>query len=169
MGWVARLFGAVSKEERDGIRLDRARSYWEVEGPRTFETLLVALRGWLPEGAVMYFEGGSPDAEIREFMVRHSIPERSHVALGTIWPRPLVFHVPASEGALVELARIMERHAEPELAIHFHVYRDDAVLLQWHDAFSDPLLLSGDVSRETVEVFACRIGGGFTKVVEQAD
>jgi len=169
MGWVARLFGADSKEERDGIRLDGARSYWEVEGPRSFTVLFVALRGWLPEGAVMYFEGGSPDAEIREFMDGYSIPEQSRVATGTIWPKPVVFHVLASEAALGELARIMERHAGPELAIHFHVYRQETVLLQWHDAFSAPLLLSGIIPREEVEVLACRMGGRFREVVEQAD
>jgi len=169
MGWVARLSGAGSKEEGDGIRLDGAGAYWEVEGPRSFTVLFVALRGWLPDGAVMCFEDGSPDAELRAFMAGYSLPKQSHVPIGTIWPKPLVFHVPASEAALVELARIMERHAEPELAIHFHVYRQETWLLQWYDAFSAPLLLSGSIPREKVEVLACRMGGRIREAIEPAD
>ena len=64
VGWLGRLFGAVPKEEMEGIRLDTAGSYWEIDGFRTFVELFNALEGWLPEGAVLYFEGGSPDAEI---------------------------------------------------------------------------------------------------------
>jgi len=167
MGWFARLIGAVSVEEREGIRLDDAESHWEVEGPKSFTTLFGALRGWLPADAIMYFEDGSPDAEISEFMGSYSIPEQSLVAKGTIWPKPVVFHVPASEAALVELARIMERHAEAELAVHFHVYLKETILLQWHDVFAGPLLLSGTIPREKVEDLARRIGGRFREVAEQ--
>ena len=168
MGWLARLLGAVPREERDGIGLDCSVSHWQLDGTRCAETFLTALRGWLPDGAMLYFEGGSPDDEIRAFMARHAVPERVHVAMGTIWPRPSVFHVPVSDAVLVELAGIMAHHAEPELAIHVLVYRDDTVLLQWYDAFSDPLLLSGSIAREQVEELARRIGGGFEKVVERA-
>ncbi len=59
MGWFSKMLGIVQKEERDGLRLDTDRSYWEVEGPKTFGELLSALDDWFPEGAIMYFEGGS--------------------------------------------------------------------------------------------------------------
>ena len=167
MGWLGRLFGAVPKEEMEGIRLDTAGSYWEIDGLKTFVELFNALQDWLPEGTVLYFEGGSPDAEIDDFIATYSIPEQTHVAMGTIWPRPKVFHVPATAIILTELARIMEHHAEPELAIHFHVYRDSSVLLEWHDAFSQPMLLSGAIPEEQVKVFADKAGKKFRKIVEQ--
>jgi len=167
MGWLGRLFGAVSKEEMEGIRLSTAESYWEVDGPTTFEEMFNALKGWVPEGAVLYFEGGSPDAEIDNFIATSSVAEVSHVAMGTIWPRPKVFHVPATVTMLTKLARIMEHHAEPELAVHFHVYRNDSILLEWHDAFSQPMLMSGAIPQEKVKVFADKIGKNFRKIVEQ--
>ena len=167
MGWLARLFGAVPKEEMRGIRLDTTQPYWEVDGPKTFEETFNALEGWVSEDAVLYFEGGSPDTEIDDFIAKHSVPEVSHVAMGTIWPRPKVFHVPATATALTELAKIMGHHAEPELAVHFHVYRNDTVLLEWHDAFSQPMLMSGAIPQETVKVFADKIGKGFRRIVEQ--
>ena len=167
MGWLGRLFKVVPKEEMEGIHLNTAESYWEVDGPKTFEEMLNALKSWVPEDAVLYFEDGSPDAEIDNFIAKHSVPEVSHVAMGTTWPRPKVFHVPATTSLLTELASIMDHHAEPELAIHFHVYRKDSVLLEWHDAFSDPILMSGAIPEEKVKVFADKIGTQYKRIVEQ--
>ena len=65
---------------------------------------------------------------------------------------------PATPEALTALARIMRNHAEPELAVHFHVYRDDVVLIEWHDAFCQPMLVSGDIPEERVKALAGRLG-----------
>jgi hypothetical protein len=167
MGWLLRLLGAVPKEEMDGIRLDTAGPHWEIDPLKTFVDLFTALQGWLPEGAVLYFEGGSPDGEIDDFIATYSIPEQAHVAMGTIWPRPKVFHVPATATILAELARIMEHHAEPELAIHFHVYRNKSVLLEWHDAFAQPMLISGAIPEAQVRVLAHKAGRSYRQIVEQ--
>ena len=59
----------------------------------------------------------------------------------------------------------MTHHAEPELAIHFHVYCNDSVLLEWHDAFSQPMLLSGAIPEEKIKVFANKIGKSFKRIV----
>lgn len=161
MGWLARLFGVVRKDEVEGIRLSTAGFYWEIDEPKTFEEMFNALKDWLPEDAVLYFEDGSPDTEIENFITTHSVPEVSHIAIATVWPRLKVFHVPATGIILTELSKIMKHHAEPELAIHFHVYRDNTVLLEWHDAFSQPMLMSGAIPEERVKVFADKIGTSY--------
>ena len=158
MGWLGKLFGAMTKEQMQGICLDTSQSYWEVDGPKTFTELFHGFRGWTLPNLILYFEGGSPDTEINDFMAAYSIPEQAHVAMGTIWPRPKIFHVPGSEATLTKLAKIMEHHAEPELAIHFHVYQGATVLLQWHDAFTQPILISGTLAEEQVKSFADSIG-----------
>jgi len=164
MGWIGKLLGAVPKADMDGIRLDTTQPYWEVDGPKTFAELFRALQSWLPRSLILYFEDGSPDSEIFDFMAAHSIPEQAHVAVGTIWPRPKIFHVPASESTLTKLAAIMEHHAEPELAIHFHVYEDATVLLEWHDAFSQPMLIDGSFAEEMVKSFASIFGADYRKI-----
>ena len=82
MGWLARLLRTASKEELSGIRLEEPS--WEIDGPVVFPHVFNALRGWLPDGAILYFEGGSPDAQIEDFIVAYAIPERVHIALGTL-------------------------------------------------------------------------------------
>lgn len=166
MGWFGKLLGAVPKAEMDGVRLDTTQPYWEAAGPKSFAELFRALQSWLPESLILYFEGGSPDPEIIDFMAAYSIPEQAHIAVGTIWPRPKMFHVPVSEATLTKLAEIMERHAEPELAVHFHVYQGTTILLQWHDAFSQPILINGNVPEERVKSFAGIIGQKYRKKFE---
>ena len=166
MGWLGRLFGAVPKEEMEGIRLEHSSSpYWEVDGPKTFEetfnalenlglrkTLFYILRGVLRTLRSMISSPGT------------QFPKYHTFAMGTIWPRPKVFHIPATATALTELARIMNHHAEPELAVHFHIYRNETVLLEWHDAFSQPMLMSGAIPEEKIKVFADKIGKNFRKI-----
>ena len=163
MGWFSKFFKAVPREEMAGICLDRSRPYWEIPGPETFVEIFRALQRWPYRDSILYFEGGSPDQEITNFMKAHAIPEQAHVTMGTIWPRPKIFHVPANESTLTMLATIMERHAEPELAVHFHIYQGARVLLEWYDAFSLPILLSGDIPEEEIKSFAEIVGKKYQK------
>jgi hypothetical protein len=154
MGWLSKLFNATPKEELEGIRMDYAQPLWEVSGETTFAALLRALADFLPDGSILYFEGGSPDRELLAFFNAHAIPEETHVAVGTVWPRPVYYHVPATPQNLSDLSVLAESHAEPELAIHFHAYREGKVLLEWHDAFSQEMLLYGSFPEERVKAFA---------------
>jgi len=149
------------KEELDGIRMDTARPFWEVEGKTTFAALLRALAEFLPDGCILYFEGGFPDRELLAFFDKRAIPEQTHVAVAILWPRPMYYHVPATQPNLVELSVLAMSRAEPEMAVHFHVYRDGKVLLQWHDAFSDPMLMDGDIPESQVNSFAEGLGMTF--------
>ena len=150
MGWLSRLLGATPREELKGIRIDPGRPYWELDGKTDFPRLLHALADFLPEGSILYFEAGSPNTELREFFSAHAVPEQTHVAVGTLWPRPAHYHVPATPQNLSELAELSEHCAEPELAIHFHAYHQEKVLLEWHDAFAQPMLLAGDLPEDKV-------------------
>ena len=156
MGFLTKFFGAVPWEERHGIHLDTMKPFWEVDGKFDFPTLLRCLRGLLPERSILYFEDGSPDGSLAEFLRAHSVPEHAHLANGTIRPRPAIYHLPATPDVLVRLADEMECRATPELAIHFHVYCDQVVLLEWHDAFFQPMLLSGGLQEQQVKEFCER-------------
>jgi len=156
MGWIAGIFSAF--HHLRGLRLDATRGFWEVEGTTDFPALLRAVFEWFPDDSVLYFEGGSPNEELSAFMAAHAVPETVHIATGTIWPKPKVFHVPATRENIDLLADLAERCAEPELAVHVHVYRDGEVLLEWHDAFAQPMLLAGSLGENTVREFAAALG-----------
>lgn len=158
MGLLARLFSFVPREERQGITLDTTRPFWELTGKTDFASLLPALTAFLPEGSTLYFEGGAPTGELALFLQAHAVPERAHVAYGTIWPRPLVFHVPAKPETLFQFGELMRSRAGIELAEHFYVYRDQLVLLEWYDVFTQPMRLADAFSEDQVKHFAERLG-----------
>jgi hypothetical protein len=68
---------------------------------------------------VLYLEGGSPDRAILEFMHARACEPQLKLALGTIWPRPQVFHIPATVENLTDLAAVFGNHATPRFASIF--------------------------------------------------
>jgi len=153
MGILARLFNAVPRKELRGVCLGKD-AYWEVSSERDLPSLLRALPKIVTEEAILYLEGGNPPKEIREFLDAHCVPEITHLAMGTIWPRPLVFHIPATSENLNRLASYAERCNAIEVAVHLHIYRPGKVMLEWYDAFfKDPMYLSRDIEEENVRAF----------------
>ncbi len=69
MGWLGKILNVTRKEGLEGICMDAARPFWEVEGKTTFAALLRALAEFLPDGCSLCFEGGSPDKELLAFLL----------------------------------------------------------------------------------------------------
>jgi hypothetical protein len=169
MGLLAKLFGSVARAERTGIRLDRSGPFWELSGTTDFPPLLEALPALLPQGCVLYFEGGFPTGELARFLRENSVTGRAQVAYGTIWPRPSVHHVPATAGVISRLAGLMRSRASCELAVHFHVYHDQAVLLECYDAFTQPMGLAGRFPEQRVRAFTERLGVSYKRMARSGE
>lgn len=60
------------------------------------------------------------------------------------------------------LTEFLERNPAGYLCSHCHVYRGSVVLLQSHDAFTDPIYVSRTVPRVAVDRFAGALGSSFT-------
>jgi hypothetical protein len=168
MGLLSKIFGGVPREGMSGIRLDMTHPFWEVSGETDFPSLLTVLSDLLPEESILYFEGGSPSGALLEFLRAQEVPERAHVAYGTIWPKPRVYHLPGTPQTIRPLTEMTRSCAYPELAIHFHVYRGQSVLLEWHDAFTQPMLLSGELPEQKVRTFGERLSMSYKRGVEPA-
>lgn len=91
------------------------------------------------------------------------MPERLHEACGS-WPKLRVTHIPAIPSTIERLADLTRSCASQELAIHFHVYRDQVIFFECHDAFGQAMLLSGDFSEESVRTFAERLNMSYERV-----
>jgi len=117
----------------------------------------------LPADAVLVLEGGRQPQEVRAFVEKHEVPAAANIAAGTVWPRPNVHHISVTATALKELADLTEHCAAPEVCDHLHAYTGSEVLLQWYDAFSEPLYLSKLVSQGHVERFCAALGIAFAE------
>jgi len=104
---------------------------------------------------MLYLEDGTPDDRLLGFFKEHAVPPEMHLAVGTLWPEPECFHIPARKHILDQLAELSRQYAEPELAIHFQVYRDGEILFAWHDAFMRhvQMQIAGCIHEPTVRYF----------------
>ncbi len=169
MGLFAKLFGATPREQLKGISLDH-NAAWEISPASDFPAFLRALPEILPPDSMLYLEGGTPPKDLKAFLDARCVPERSHVAAGTIWPRPQTFHLPATAQNLAELAQLAEGLATPQAAVHLHVYAGGKVVLEWYDAFwKDPLYLSSAVPEGKVRSFCSALGLEYKKLNENVE
>jgi hypothetical protein len=133
---------------------------WKISGVRTAEEFFRALCLLVPDASHMFLEG-TPDQDIEAVLSEAEADDYS-APVGTIWSWPqrnLRFSVRVSSELFDRLSEAAAHHAEPEICSHVHFYRGSEALVQWFDAFSDPLLVSKSVPRERVERFAAAVGG----------
>jgi hypothetical protein len=158
MGFIARFLGVVTKQERRGIRLDEAEP-WRVSPTKDVERFVRALPLLVPEGSIAYFEG-TGESHVANYLAHVSLPAAQiQVAIGTIWPRPDYYHVPVSQESMEALAAFLDKEPAGYFCTHCHVYRDGAILVEWHDAFmDDPMYVSRAISEDFVREFANRLG-----------
>jgi hypothetical protein len=156
MNLLSRMIGYVPREERDGIRLED-KVPWRVNPTRDVGRFLRALNLLVPDSSVAYFED-TGERHVAEYLQNVAIRPAVRVALGTIWPRPDCYHVALAATTAEELADFLDRNPCGLLCVHLHVYRDRSVVLQWYDAFDDPIYISRSVDEQAVSRFAGALG-----------
>ena len=157
MGFIARLFGGVPKEEWGGIHLTD-REPWRVGATKDVARFIRALPELMPDGSIAYFEA-TAETHVKQYLERVAIPAPVKLAIGTIWPRPDCYHVPLTASTMEALAEFLDKNPAGFFCAHCHVYRDDVVLLEWHDAFiDDPMYISRTIGSEAVARFARTLG-----------
>ena len=163
MSLLAKILRIVPKSERDGICI-KSDTVWEVAGikDKKLADFFRALPSLLPQDSILYLES-TYSKRIVDFLMANAAKETRKVAIGTIWPRPNFFHIVISESNMTELARLSERCATPEVCIHVHAYKNANVLLEWYDAFAQPLWLSPEISKAKVAEFCGHLECHFEK------
>jgi hypothetical protein len=156
MGWMSRLFRSMSRQEMDGIRL--LRPYCTISPPSNPSRFLGALDILAPQGAHLFLEGGSHPSHLRDYLEAHDQHVTPRPALGTLWPRHKWFILSVERAVLSDLARLTATLPYPEICDHLHVFREDQVLLEGHDAFTQEFLLSEAIAANQIEAFCAAAG-----------
>lgn len=160
MGWLQKFF---ERRLPKGIRLD-ADTYWEVSPPEDVTAFFHHLHELMPARAVLYLEGVSIGTSVAKRLTELQCEPQAQVALGTLWPKPRCFHIPLTEQNLREIAALYESNAPPEICDHLHVYAENSVLLEWHDAlYDEPFLVDERISKQQLQKFCRAIRSSFKK------
>ena len=150
---------ALTEQEMAGIQLDM-RNCWEVTEIRGVQAAkyFLALLDIMPADSVFCVETSNLVEEVREFLEANKMPNTTRVLLGSIWPKPDVFHIPFSEQNMRQMAEFAVNFAIPEICDHIHIYKNDEVLLEWFDVFSKPLYISKKFSEDSINDFCSKVG-----------
>lgn len=165
MGWLRSILGLGATPEGGGtvLQINLDGSYWAVDACASMGQLFEALRGWLPEGAILYFEGGYQRPQVEAFMVAHAAREPMEVAPAAPWPPPRNFHVAVGPGVLAKLAQFSAENGGSPLSTHFHIYRGPQMLLAAYDVLAQEMWLPSRTPKARVAELAARLGVGFRK------
>jgi hypothetical protein len=166
VSWLSRIIGAwVPKEERDGLSLMGSPA-WEVSAPVDHQGFMRALSQLLPDDSILYLEGICMSKDICEFLSARQTAQAQKVAIGTIWPRPHGFHIPATPQNIEFLAAQFANHASPEICDHIHAYGPTGMVVWWADSFgSYPLYVAKTVSEDALKSFCNLLGSTYTDAI----
>ena len=156
MSWLSKILNYVPADEMKGISIS-GNSFWEVSSPKAAPQFFRALLDLMPEGSILYLEG-QPVSEVRNFLQQRNPDRTTKVAMGTIWPRPEYYHIEITADNIEALAQLTEKLAIPEVLFHLHIYKNGEVLLEWHDAFDNPMLISKMIPEEKIQNFCVKLG-----------
>jgi hypothetical protein len=149
----------------EGIVLGE-RTRWVVNGVRDYETYFRNVDHLLPTSqAILYLEGVAIAPEVRSFIEKHATAPVHKVYPGTVWPKPSVFHLPATAEVLRGLAELAHDRPTLEMADHCHFYTSQGMVLQWYDALDDdcPLGVGPEISEDRLQEFCRRAGATYTE------
>ena len=153
---MTNILNKLFVKQREGICL-KDSSFWEVEIVKEYPSFLRALIDLVPDQSILYFEG-SPSKNLKQYLISHSIPNPVKVARGTLWPTPQWFHIPIKNQIIEELVQLTKDIHPFDLAFHVQAYKDDKILLSWHDAFTQPMIVSKDIPEQKIKEFSQRLG-----------
>jgi len=131
---------------------------WELGGRVDSERFFESIGSLLPDATTLFLEAGSMASDVEMALNPHLQEPTLAPNPGTIWPKSRMYQLPFHSAVLKLLTDMASRHAEPELCDHLHVYGGTTHLLEWYDAFSDPVYLAPTVGAERVRDFAQAVG-----------
>ena len=125
----------------------------KVDSPKFFKMLGIHFQ----DATTLFIEGDSIAKDVLILYKRNSQEGDYLPRAGTIFPKSIELRCKYSVGFMNDLALMAENHAEPEMCDHLHLYKDNNLLLEWMDAFSDEILISKTVPEEVVKRFSVAI------------
>jgi len=155
------------KKKYPWIFLDNAVSHWELGCPKQdLRTFLIELENIVPKESVLYLEGGSAlPKDLETFLEKNTIRDKPKIPMGTLWPKPIYFHIQINHNNIKELVKLTENLPTFQVAVHIHVYKDDRLLIQWYDAFSDPIFVSLDFPENKIKKFCNQLNINYKKEI----
>ncbi|MFC1704231.1 hypothetical protein ACFL1E_05585 [Candidatus Omnitrophota bacterium] len=153
-GWFKKLIGRELPEYMKGISLGEDAGWCINFKKADFCLFLRELKTLFPKDSIMFLEGSTP--KIARELTTMQINTDTKVARGT-YGKTSVFHIPLIEENLNRLIALFDKHAIPEICDHFHVYKDNKVLLEGYDILDQEVYLANTVDEALIKTFCTKL------------
>jgi len=137
-------------------------SEWKIE-TGDYRLVFEALKELVGSTATLCIIGTTDQGVIRLLTTLSTPPTYRLGDVGTWWPQPRVFHIPATGLNLAQLAATSDRYAQPEFMEHLVVYETGRNVVEWWDAPDDPIHVASTVSEDAVRRFAAHLGAAVVR------
>jgi hypothetical protein len=131
---------------------------WTVPAPPHLRNLAAALRMLLPPSGGIALECTDFDDDVRRELAPFASLSPPTIEPGTVWPRSKWLHMCATDAALSALGRLTIELPPPQVCNHMYAYDSQELLLEWHDAFNDPIKLHRNIPFDRALAFATTLG-----------
>ncbi len=132
---------------------------WKVS-PVDLSDFFRQLSKLVPDNSVLCLEGVDTP-EIEAYLQNHPASYENETNQGFLKMRAKIFYMTITEEFLQNFAFLTEKYAEPEICSHLRVYRNDKIILSWHDLPSDPFYVSEEVDESVLKNFCSSFGCGY--------
>jgi hypothetical protein len=158
MGILSKIFGIKKREKGIDIGFP---PWWGIQPPKDIILLMENLSLLLPSDSILYFEG-TLMKQVEESLDKYEIDNPVFIERGTLWPKPDIHHVLMKNELIEELIGIINSGVAPYPSVHFHAYKNNKILIYWHDAFADnPMIVSVDIKEDTVKNYCSAINSSY--------
>jgi hypothetical protein len=132
---------------------------WELWGKVDSSRFFKSLSSTFPTATTLFLEG-TPSPDIDDFLRSAAEPGPYLPDRQTAWPKGNLYRLRFDASTLTALAELAERHAEPEVCDHLHIYAGEVPLVYWHDAFdrASPMIVAAAADREHLQRLASGLG-----------
>ena len=154
MGFWKQLF---RPSVASGAKIDHARA-WLVPSPSRPIRIASALRVLLSPQGVIALEGTSIHPEVKRTLQPYVIVPALQIRPGRGYPTPEWLHIRASDDGLRTLDELVNTSAGPEICDNLYAYENGVLLLDWHDAFDDPIHVAGTEPQQVIAAFCEALG-----------
>ena len=134
---------------------------WQLRPECDWSSFLLALRLLELQGGTVAFEG-TTERHVTRWLSKHASSEGAPISAGTMWPASDWWYLPIEGPRIVELAVLMESAAS--VSIHLYAYDNTGLVIEWYDAFDEPLWISRRIDEGPLKRFVSAVGGSLETV-----
>jgi hypothetical protein len=139
------------------------RDVWQLSPSCDGPSFLRALRLLSLTNGTVAFEG-TTDKKIAGWLASNADRAGLAITAGTMWPASDWWFLPLDGRLLDQLAS--ELGKETSASIHLYVYDGQGLVIEWYDAFDEPLWIARRVGDAALAQFVAVVGGALEPTKE---